>query len=232
MNKYAGIFFGFLIIVILVFFITRQLTSGNSTDAEAADKNSPKTEVVVEKYTDEDIAKVLEPQAADNYLGKNLAPVTLIEYASLTCPHCAKFHEQVVEPLIPTYIESGKVKLIYRDYPLDSKAFTASMIANCAGKQKFFSFIKVFFQSQQSWVLAEEEELKKIAKLGGIDDEKYKSCLANKEIEEKIIKTAKEANEVLDVRSTPTIFINGHQYKGAHKFEDVAEFIDDQLKGE
>jgi len=231
MNKYAIMFFGFLSVVILTFVITRQLNDG-STNAEAAAKAKDDEQVVVKKYTDDDKAKILTPTEGDNYLGKDLAPVVIIEYASLSCPHCAQFHEKVVEPLIPTYIESGKVKLIYRDYPLDKLAYTASRISHCAGKDKYFSFIKVFFKSQNSWSMSGEDEIKKIAKLGGVDETAYNSCMANKQIEENILKVAGDANKVLGVSSTPTIFINGHQYKGAHKFEDVAEFIDKQLKGE
>ncbi len=231
MNKYAAIFFGFIAIVIIAYFATRQTTGSNAADLEAAAGKHSRHEVVVKKYSDADKQKLLKDTSGDYYMGNNMAPVVLIEYASLSCPHCADFHEKVVDPLLPTYIETGKVKYVFRDFPLNAPALEASKLAHCSGPDKFFSFIKVLFQSQNNWVIPGTKEIKKIAALGGIDEEAYKKCMQDNKIEEKILRVQKEATEVLEVQSTPTIFINGTIYKGKHNFEDVSEFIDKLLKG-
>ena len=232
MNKYAAVFFGFIAIIIIAYFATRQATTNIASSMETAvGAKSSKQEVVVKKYTAAEKAKVLKDTTGDNFLGNPMAPVVMVEYASLSCPHCADFHEKVVDPLLPTYIESGKVKYIFRDFPLNAPALEAAKIAHCAGKDKFFSFIKVLFQSQSNWVIIGHKEIMKIAALGGIDDAAYQKCIADKEIENNILKVQKEASEVLEVDSTPTIFINGTVYKGKHTFEDVSEFIDKLLKG-
>lgn len=230
MNKYATIFFSFIAVIIIAYFVTRNGIDSGAKELDTA--TGAKQEVVVKKYTDADKDKLLKDTSSDFYMGKELAPVVLIEYASLSCPHCKDFHEKVVDPLIPTYIESGKVKYIFRDFPLNAPALTASKLAHCSGKDRFYSFIKVLFQSQPNWVLADSSrELQKIAALGGIDEEQFKQCLADKEIEKKILTVQNDADNILGVKSTPTVFINGHKYEGKHTFEEVSEFIDKQLKG-
>lgn len=231
MNKYAAIFFGFIAIVMVAYFTTRQTANSSAASLESASGKESKQEVVVKKYSDAEKAKFLNDTSGDYFLGNAMAPVVLIEYASLSCPHCADFHEKVVDPLMPTYIESGKVKYVFRDFPLNAPALEASKIAHCAGPEKFFSFIKVLFQSQNNWVIPGTPEIKKIAALGGITAEQYDKCIKDPTIENKILKTQKDANEILGVKSTPTIFINGIQYKGEHNFEDVSESIDKYLKG-
>jgi protein-disulfide isomerase len=228
MNKYLGIFFGFIAFVIVAFFATR--TAYSPTALETATGHE-KPQKVVSKINPEDKAKALTVTAGDYSMGSETAPVVLIEYASMSCPHCAEVHEKIIEPLIPTYIESGKVRYVFRDFPLNAPALEASKLAHCAGKDRYFSFVKVLFQSQPNWVLA-LPELKKIAAMGGIDEAKYDECQKNKDIENKILTTQKEATDILEVESTPTLFINGHLYDGAYNFEQVSEFIDKLLKGE
>ena len=230
MNKYAAIFFGFIAIVIIAYFATRQTSESGASLLETAAGKS-RQEIVVKKYTDADKAQVLKETDEDYYLGNAMAPVVLIEYASLSCPHCADFHEDVVDKLMPTYVETGKVKYIFRDFPLNAPALEAAKIAHCSGKEKFFSFVKVLFQSQKNWVIPGTPEIKKIAALGGIDEEQYKKCIRDNDIEKKILKTQKDATDILEVESTPTVFINGIKYKGKPNFEDVSEFIDKLLQG-
>lgn len=230
MNKYATVFFGFIAIIIVAYFVTRHGINSGAKELDTA--SGAKQEVVVKKYTEADKAKVLKDTSSDFYMGKDMAPVLMIEYASLSCPHCKDFHEKVVDPLIPTYIESGKVKYVFRDYPLNAPALEAAKIAHCSGKDRFFSFVKVLFQSQPNWVISDkDDELKKIAALGGIDEAAFNTCINDKALENQILKTQKDAADILGVSSTPTIFINGHKYDGKHSFEDVAAFIDQQLKG-
>ena len=231
MNKYTAIFFGFVGLVIIAYFATRNTYSAPSTQADASSYAAQEVVTKTAAQASENKAKILTVTDGDYSMGSANAPVVLIEYASLSCPHCAQFHEKVVEPLIPTYIESGKVRYVFRDFPLNAPALEAAKLAHCAGHDRYFSFLKVLFQSQPNWVLA-VPELKKIAAMGGIDEAKYDECQKNKDIENKILTTQKIAAEQLDVSSTPTIFINGRIYEGAHNFEQASEFIDKLLKGE
>jgi protein-disulfide isomerase len=203
--------------------------------ASGSEKIEEKTEAVLVKKGELNTsakAKLLQNLRGDYYMGNEFAPVLMIEYASLSCPHCAHFHEAVLDDLIASHIETGKVRYIYRDFPLNAPAFDASKLAMCADKDKYFNFIKVLFKSQENWVMADDYKavLKNIAKLGGISEEDFDKCLNNKEIEKKILKVKQDAIDVLSVQSTPTIFINGIQYKGKHSHEAVANYIDTFLK--
>ena len=118
-------------------------------------------------------------QTPDRVLGKADAPITIIEYASLTCPHCADFDKEVLPELKTKYIETGKAKLVYRDFPLDQWAMRAAMLARCAPADKYFSFIDVLFQNQITWATAKDPmaALEKIGKLGGVSSEQFNACM-------------------------------------------------------
>ena len=123
-------------------------------------------------------------EPGEQILGDPDAPVTLIEYASLTCPHCAQFHTEVLPDLKERYIATGKVRLIYRDFPLDERALMAAALAHCAGPDRYFGFLDVLFETQSSWARAEDYlgALKKLGKLGGMSDEQMDQCLADDEL--------------------------------------------------
>lgn len=234
MNKYAYIFLGFIIISLAIFVVFRSISGDVSSNAETT---QPKTEQVVVQKDDklmERRKEFLKDTSGDYFLGKEFAPVVMVEYASLSCPHCADFHEKVVEPMIPNYVDTGKVKYVFRDFPLNKSALDATKLAHCAETDKYFSFIKVLFKSQKQWAYNEQylPILKDIAKLGGLTPEKVDTCLADKKLEDKIFKVQQDAVDILEVKSTPTIYINGNKYDGPHKYEDVEAFINKQLKGE
>src|SRR5215469_5905618 len=153
----------------------------------------------------------------DRILGKLDAPITIIEYASLTCPHCAHFADDVLPELKKKWIDNGKAKLVLRDYPLDEPALRAAMIARCAPPDKFYAFIDTFFGAQQKWVLAKDykAELARLALLGGMTKPQFDACLANKAGEEAVLKSRLTATQDLGVNSTPTFFINGVKFDGA-----------------
>ena len=177
-------------------------------------------------------AQLLQNMAGDYYMGNEYAPVLMIEYASLSCPHCAHFQEAVLDDLIVSHINTGKVRYIYRDFPLNAPALDATKLSMCADKKNYFNFIKVLFKSQENWVMADDYKavLKNIGKLGGVSEDQFDKCLADKTNEEKILKTKKDAIEILGVDSTPTIFINGVEYEGEHSYEAVTKYIDSLLK--
>ena len=162
-------------------------------------------------------AATLKLTPDDRILGKADAPVTIVEYASLTCPHCAHFNVEVLPKLKTKWIDTGKARLILRDYPLDEPAMRAAMIARCAPADKFYPFIDTLFHDQQQWVMAKDYKaaLQRLALLGGMSKSEFDTCLANKSIEDKVLQSRLNATQQLAVDATPTFFINGIKFDGA-----------------
>ena len=154
-------------------------------------------------------------------IGTEEANIEIIEFASLTCGHCAKFHNEVFPKIKKEFIDTGKVSLIYQDFPLDKFALKASVIARCSGEKKFFSFLKVLYSKQKDWTRTEDpfRSLLKIAKLGGLKNEEIKVCVGNKSIEDGILKQRLNASKKFDINATPTLYINGEKYDGDLTFE-------------
>jgi len=165
----------------------------------------------------------------DMVMGAPDAPVTVIEYASLTCPHCARFHSDTLPKLKSTYIDAGVVKYVFRDFPLDRLALSAAMIAQCAGAERYFNFLDVLFKQQANWAKGKEQDamaaLKRLARLGGMSDAQIDACLANKEVQDRILATSVAGQNQFQVRSTPTLIINGERHGGALSFEELDKII-------
>jgi protein-disulfide isomerase len=161
-------------------------------------------------------AEVLKLTPGDRILGKPDAPITIVEYASLTCPHCAHFTLEVLPQLKEKWIDSGKAKLVLRDYPLDEPALRAAMVARCASPAKFYGFIDTIFAKQQQWALAPDYKaaLAKLVLLGGMSKAQFDSCLADKAGEEKVLNSRLVATQKLGVNSTPTFFIDDVKFTG------------------
>ena len=153
------------------------------------------------------------PSASDIMLGKADAPITVIEYASLTCPHCADFDENTFPEVKKNWIDTGKVKWIFRDFPLNQVAAKASMVAHCAPRSEFFTFLDVLFKNQANWATNDNDQLMKAlqryASLGGISEDKFKSCMADQALYDSILNSQLVAGRDYGVDSTPTFFING-----------------------
>src|SRR5947208_11951275 len=158
----------------------------------------------------------------DRVLGNPDAPITIVEYASLGCPHCAHFTNDVLPEIKKAWIDTGKVKLVLRDFPLDEPSLRAAMIARCAPPDRFYAFADTFFASQEKWLQARDyrDALARLAKLGGMSREEFDSCLKNTALENKIVETRLVASKELDVNSTPTFFINGTKFTGAPTVEE------------
>jgi protein-disulfide isomerase len=175
------------------------------------------------------VTSAAEP--SEQALGDTNAPVTMIEYASLTCPHCAHFHNEVLPDLKERYIETGKVRLVYRDFPLDERALMAATLAHCAGPERYFGFLDVLFQTQNGWARADDPvaALKKLGKLGGMSDEQMDQCLADQQLADGILQTRLDGQNQHDVRSTPTLVINDEVYAGSRSIEELSAVIDPLL---
>jgi protein-disulfide isomerase len=167
----------------------------------------------------------------DEVLGKADAPVTIIEYASMTCGHCATFHNKTYPVLKQRYIDTGKVKYILREFPLDPLAAAGFMLARCAGKDKYYPMIEVLFQKQNEWAVQQPiPPLTAIAKQAGFTQEKFESCLSDQKILDGIEATRARGSEKLGVNSTPTFFVNGKVMRGAVSIEDLEKEILPLLK--
>ena len=147
--------------------------------------------------------------------GKADAPVTIVEYASMTCPHCANFHKTTYPALKTKYIDTGKVRFIFREFPLDALAAAGFMLARCAGNDKFMPVVETLFAKQRDWMVEKPiEPLREIAKQFGFTQKTFDECLANQKVLDGIQEVRDRAAEKLGVNSTPTFFINGKKFAG------------------
>ena len=174
-----------------------------------------------------DAQTVLQITRDDRVLGNPAAPITIIEYASLTCPHCAHFANDVLPELKREWIDTGKAKLVLRDFPLDGPALRAAMIARCAPPDRFYAFADTFFASQDKWATTKDyrEALARLAKLGGMGKDEFEACLNNITLENRIVEQRLVASQELDINSTPTFFINGSKFSGAPTAEEFNKVL-------
>lgn len=168
----------------------------------------------------------------DQIQGKADAPVTIVEYASMTCPHCSHFHETTYPEMKKKYIDTGKVRFIFREFPLDALAAAASMLARCAGNDKFFPLIETFFAQQKDWVVQKPlQPMFAIAKQAGFTQQSFDECLANQQLLNGIEETRTRAQQKFSVNSTPTFFINGKIFRGALTLDELDKQVAPYLKG-
>jgi len=180
----------------------------------------------------------------DMVLGDEKAPVTIYEYASMTCSHCAHFQATTFPELKKRYIDTGKVRYILREFPLDPVAAAAFMLARCsaqddAGKKdatRYYAVVDTLFGSQQTWAFVQNPKdvlpnLQKVAKQIGFTDQSFDACLKNQPVLDSIEKVRRHAVDVLKVNSTPTFFINGQRQAGDMPIEEFAKIIDPLVKG-
>jgi protein-disulfide isomerase len=177
---------------------------------------------------DRDLTSLNEPPAiGERALGKPDAPVTMIEYASATCPHCAAFHNETFPTIKKDYIDTGKIRFVFREFPLDDLALAGAMVARCAPEEKYFPILEVLFEQQRTWTRGNpREELFKIAQLAGFSRESFDQCLKNEEVAKGILAIRGTADEKYRVDSTPTFFINGEAVEGNVPLEEFRKIIE------
>jgi protein-disulfide isomerase len=167
-------------------------------------------------------------------MGSASAPVTIIEYASLTCPHCAAFSNGVFPRLKERYIDTGKVRFIMRLYPTQpvNLSEAAYMLARCGGPDKFYPLIETFFQQQEKWVVRNAREpMLAIAKQAGFTEQSFDACLGDKELLNKVVQVSNTASSKFQVDSTPTFFINGEKFGGEMPIDQFDKAIEKYTKG-
>ena len=174
------------------------------------------------------------PSPDDISLGKEDAPITIFEYGSLDCPHCAEFEETTLPKIKEAWIDTGKARLVFRDFPLSGAAVNAAMAAHCAPKEQFYGFVDVLFRNQATWGHYEQRDpklraqmaqasLAKLVKVGGMSDETFNKCMADEALRKRIIDTAFQGQSDYGVDSTPTFFVNGVKLVGARPYEEFAK---------
>ena len=174
----------------------------------------------------------VQDMLADRFLGKPDAPVTIIEYASLGCPHCRAFHTDTLPEVKKNYVETGKVRFIFRDFPLGDRALAASMIARCAGPVRYFALLELFFRDQAEWMRAPDGlgALKATAKKAGVSAAQVDACIRNEDLKQGLRRIAHEASQKQGINSTPSFVIEGEKVEGALGYKAFAEQIERALK--
>lgn len=165
--------------------------------------------------------------ADDRILGRADAPITIFEYASLTCPHCAAFNADTLPRVKLDWIDTGKAKLIFRDYPLDRLALNAASVARCVPTDRFFEFIDSLFRNQANWFDANDSDksLARVAKLSGLGQEQVDTCLKDDKLTNFIVGERFTADSRYGVKSTPTFFVNGKKVVGEVPYADLNEIL-------
>ena len=161
-------------------------------------------------------------------IGKDNAPVKIKVFSSLTCPHCASFHINVVPKIKEKYIDTNIIKFVFRDFPLDKQALFASVLAKCAPKKKYFDFVKLILTTQEKWISNDEsfmDKLKNIGKLAGLNESKIDNCFKDEQIVDEIINIRSTGEKKYNITSTPSFIINEKKYQAMsyQNFEKIIE---------
>jgi protein-disulfide isomerase len=210
--------------------LSRRLLLAAAASASAASAFPALAQGASESYADADLA-VAGP-LGDKPLGNTNAPVKIYEYASLTCGHCATFHENGFKFLKEKYIDAGKVFYVLREFPLDPLAAAGFMLAHCGGDGKYHPMVDLLFARQQVWTRTDKpvDALLGLARQAGFSQESFETCLKNQTIYDGVNAVRTRGVEKFKVDSTPTFFINGRKYTGALSPQELEKIIEPLLK--
>jgi protein-disulfide isomerase len=187
-----------------------------------------------------DMAAVLKPGALpEMVLGKEDAPVTIVEYMSMTCPHCAHFHTTTFDAIRKKYVDTGKVRFIIREFPFDPRAAAAFMLARCnpqkpeemSTPEQYFAMVSMLFKQQQTWAAADDGRaaLLQMAKLAGFTEDSFTKCLTNQKLLDEVNATRERGSKEFGVNATPTFLINGKRFSGDMTVDTMSALIDSLL---
>lgn len=193
-------------------------------DSAPRDDESPRGNIA--------LAELLKPGPLEEMtLGDPNAPNVIIEYASMTCPHCAAFHKDVFPALKARFIDTGKARFIFREFPLDNLAASAFMLARCSGKDQYFAAIDALFMKQEDWVEGEGDAkpalLATLKDVGSFTNDSLDNCLKDEALFKKIVEVRRRANEEYQVSSTPSFFVNGKALDHPESADDFAKLLSD-----
>lgn len=170
----------------------------------------------------------------DIALGPADAKVTIVEYASMTCGHCQKFATNVLPDFKKKYVDTNKVRFIFREFPLDNLAAAASMLARCAGGDKTMPLIDILFEKQADWAFTNGNPVPKlfdIAKQAGFTQESFDKCLTDQKLLDQILAQRTRASDTFGVSATPTIFVNGKRLQDTPTLDALSKIVDPMLEG-
>ena len=181
----------------------------------------------VSKAEDSSVLNITED---DFFIGKIDAPITIIEYASMSCSHCASFHNNTLPDLKKEYIDTGKVKFVFRDFPYNFPALLGSMVMRCTPNDVRYDYMNALYKLQNQWVLKENvkttQELYKIMQSGGMKKEDFEACINNTDLENKIIQEIIDAQEEFQIKNTPSFLVNGNLFAGNKSIKEFRQIID------
>ena len=173
---------------------------------------------------------VLEITESDFVVGNENAPITIIEYASMSCSHCASFHNNTLGDIKTEYIDTGKVRFVFRDFPFNYPALLGSMVMQCISKDIRYDYMNALYMLQNNWVFREntktKQELYKIMQSGGMTKNEFDSCLSNADLENYILEGVMAAQKEFDIRSTPSFLVNGKLIEGNKNIKEFRQIID------
>ncbi len=175
--------------------------------------------------------EILNITESDFVIGNENAPITIIEYASLSCSHCADFHINTLPEIVNEYVDSGKIKFVFRDFPFNYPALLASMVLKCVPQDFRYEYTEALYKLQKTWVNREnaktKEELYKIMQSGGMSKEDFENCIYNTDLENQILQGVIEAQEEFNIKNTPSFIINGKlRIEGNKPIKDFRQIID------
>ncbi len=177
-----------------------------------------------------DESSVLSLTEDDFIIGNNNAPITIIEYASMSCNHCANFHNNTLPDLKKEYIDTGKVKYVFRDFPYNYPALLGSMVMRCIPSEVRYDYMNALYKLQSMWVVRENaitrQELYKIMQTGGMTKENFDTCLSDVDLENKILQEVMAAQSEFNIRSTPSFLINGDLLEGDKSIKVFRQILD------
>jgi len=207
--------------------------TADAAQTQVAQAAAPAAKVEVPQSEGEvDIAKLMAPgPLPEMSVGKADAKVTIVEYMSMTCPHCARFHNETYDAIKAKYVDSGQVRFVVREFPFDPRAAAAFMLARCAPEGQYFPMISMLFKQQEQWAAAQNgrDALLQMSKLAGFTQESFEACLTNQKLLDDVQATMQKGDKDFGVKATPTFFVNGKKYSGEMSVDTMSALIDSML---
>lgn len=214
------------LLLVVSFFVlrTKRLVSEQKVDSVLAERLVEKASSEASSLRDQ----LLKIKASDVVIGNDNAPVTIFEYASYSCSHCAHFSKAVYPELKQLYIDTGVVRFVLRDFPLDEPSLRAAQLTRCVDKSSYEALSKTLFEQRLNWAYGKDypEKLENIAKILGISGDAFHKCMENKSVEEVVLNYRYEVSKAYNVSSTPTLIINGQKYNGNNNISALREYIE------